>query len=74
MRKIKTCDANEHAGFEVLSEAVGRPIKARLSTHEAVHKILNIVFNLHAQKSVQAHASLAIGRKDFYPQLKCSLI
>jgi len=40
MRKIKTCDANEHAGFEVLSEAVGRPIKAHLSTHEAAHKIL----------------------------------
>jgi hypothetical protein len=42
----------------------GGSIKASLSAHESAYKNF---FNLYAQKSVQAHASLAMGFRDFYP-------
>lgn len=38
--------------------AKGGSIKASLSAHESAYKNF---FNLYAQKSVQAHASLAMG-------------
>ena len=49
----------------------GGSIKASLSAHESAYKNF---FNLYAQKSVQAHASLAMGFRDFYPPTPIPLI